>query len=184
MLSSPKTGPIGGGESCLNSSTIRTRLHPSSRIRSWLPKPPRDELAGRSTRLAAAIVDGVLLMAILIPVQMATGYMTRVGLHEVGLLEEMVMSLLGILVALFLNGYLLYTRGQTIGKALTRIQIVDYETGRLLPFLRVYVYRYLWMLPLTLAVPFIPDGHGWILLEVVCLDRCVTDLRKTPSLLA
>jgi uncharacterized RDD family membrane protein YckC len=68
-----------------------------------------------------------------------------------------------------LNGYLLTTRGQTIGKLLTKIQIVDVQSGDLLPFLRVYVYRYLWTLPLLLVVILIPGPADDLLVNVVYL---------------
>lgn len=115
-----------------------------------------DELAGRFTRLAAAMVDGIPMLAITIPVMLATGYYARAQTQQIGFLEQLAMSLFGMFVMLALNGYLLATRGQTIGKMLTKIQIVDAESGGLLPFLRVYVYRYLWMLPFVFVVAFIP----------------------------
>ncbi len=115
-----------------------------------------DVLAGRFTRLAAALVDGILILVIIIPVMLATGYYARAQTQQIGFLEQLAMSLFSMFVMLALNGYLLATQGQTIGKMLTKIQIVDVESGALLPFLRVYVYRYLWMLPLVFVVAFIP----------------------------
>ncbi len=120
---------------------------------------PGDVLAGRFTRFAAAMVDGLLLMAILLPIQFVTGYTRRVAVQQVGTMEHLAMSLLGIMTMLVLNAYLLVGRGQTIGKALTGIQIVEFNSGELLPFVRVYCYRYLWSLPLFLVVFFIP---GWV----------------------
>ena len=72
-------------------------------------------------------------------------------------------------VMLALNGYLLFTRGQSIGKMITGIQIVDFKSGDLLPFLRLYVYRYLWMLPLIVFVMLIPAAVGDLLFNVVVL---------------
>jgi len=118
--------------------------------------PENEPLAGRFTRLVASIVDGILMMVILIPVQFGTGYFQRAAAQDVGILEQVAMSLLGMAVMLLLNGYLLFTRGQSIGKIITGIQIVDFQTGKLLPFVRVYAYRYLWMLPLVVVVIFIP----------------------------
>lgn len=120
------------------------------------------QLAGRWTRFAAALVDGLLLMAITMPVTLLTGFAARFEAQEVSFLEQMTMSLLGIAMMLLVNGYPLATRGQTIGKMVTNIQIVDVQTGGLLPFLRVYVYRYLWMLPLSVVVELVPgksDNH-------------------------
>ena len=44
-----------------------------------------DELAGRFTRLAAAMVDGLLVMAITLPVGIATGFYVRAQTQQVGL---------------------------------------------------------------------------------------------------
>ena len=131
--------------------------------------PEHDELARRFTRFASAMVDGILMMAITMPVMFATGFVARTQAQQVGFLEQIAMSLLGMVSMLALNGYLLATRGQTIGKMLTKIQIVDAQSGGLLPFLRVYVYRYLWMLPLVFVVALIPGTVDNVLVNVVAL---------------
>lgn len=115
-----------------------------------------DELAGRFTRFAAAMVDGILMTGIMMPVMFATGFFARTQAQQVDFAEQIAISLLSMAVMLALNGYLLATRGQTIGKLLTKIQIVDAQSNVLLPFRRVYVYRYLWMLPLVFSVAVIP----------------------------
>ena len=89
-----------------------------------------DELAGRFTRLAAAMVDGLLVMAITLPVGIATGFDVR---------------------------------------ALTKIRIVDATTGALISFVRVYVYRYLWLTPLVLIAALIPGQVDDILINLVAL---------------
>lgn len=143
-------------------------------------------LAGRMTRLGAAILDGILMVAVLLPIQFATGYIQRAQSQQSGLIEQFAMSVLGLAVMLALNGYLLATRGQTIGKIAAGIQIVDFETGRLLPFVRVFVYRYLWSLPLAAAEIIIPGAVDNLLLNFVTLidtlmifgesRRCLHDL--------
>jgi len=115
------------------------------------------------------MVDGILMKAILIPVMFATGYYERTQTQQIGVLEQIAMSLLGMAVMLALNGYLLFTRGQSIGKMLTKIQIVDARNGELLPFLRVYVYRYLWMLPVVVVAAIIPGTVDDLLVNVVAL---------------
>jgi uncharacterized RDD family membrane protein YckC len=129
--------------------------------------PRGDELAGRFTRLAAAIVDGILLLVILVPVQFASGYFQRAMAQQQGPLEQILMSLLGFVTMLVLNGYLLATRGQTIGKVLTKIQIVDVESGKLLSFLHVYVYRYMWTIPVFIVVMLIPGTTDDLVFNVV-----------------
>ena len=128
-----------------------------------------DELAGRFTRLAAAMVDGLLVMAITLPVGIATGFDVRAQTQQVGLLEQLAMVALGVIVMLALQGYLLATRGQTIGKLLTKIRIVDAKTGALISFVRIYVYRYLWLTPLVLIAALIPGQVDDILINLVAL---------------
>lgn len=115
-----------------------------------------DELAGRSTRFASAMLDGICSAALVVPVFIMTGYFQRAQNQQVGLLEELAMSILGIVAFLVVHGYLLATRGQTVGKLLTKIQIVDAQEGKLLPFLKVFVFRYLWLAPVTWIVAIIP----------------------------
>ena len=128
-----------------------------------------DELAGRLTRFVSALVDGILMMGILMPIQFATEFYERASTQTAGILEQILMTLLRIAVMLALNGYLLFTRGQSIGKMITGIQIVDFKSGDLLPFLRLYVYRYLWILPLIVFVILIPATVGDLLFNVVVL---------------
>lgn len=127
------------------------------------------ELAGRFTRFAAALVDGLLLIVILGPIQYFTGFFQRVTQGQVTPGEQLLMGLLGVAVFLLLNGYLLATRGQTIGKVLTGIQIADVRTGGLLSFLRVYVFRYLWMLPLVIITALIPGPQDDLLVNLLSL---------------
>ena len=133
------------------------------------PTNHEDELAGRFTRFASAFVDGILMMGITAPVLYATGYYERARLQQLGWFEQIAMSLFGMAVMLGLNGYLLFTRGQTVGKMLTKIQIVDASNGGLLPFLRVYVYRYLWLTPLVIVVAIIPGNLDNFLVNVVAI---------------
>jgi uncharacterized RDD family membrane protein YckC len=128
-----------------------------------------DELAGRFTRYAAAVVDGILVLVITLPVMFATGFLARTLDQQVGLVEQIGMTLFGMAVMLALNGYLLATRGQTIGKLLTKIQIVDAQSGGLLPFVRVFVLRYLWLSPLLFVVALIPGTVDDSLVNVAAL---------------
>jgi uncharacterized RDD family membrane protein YckC len=102
-----------------------------------------------------------------------TGYFQRIQEDQVGALKEVGMELFGIAVMLALNGYLLSRRGQSVGKLLTKIQIVDVADGKLLPFLRVYVYRHLWVLPLSILVNLIPGSFDDLIVNVVFLVDAV-----------
>jgi len=132
-------------------------------------EPGGTELAGRFTRFAAALVDGVLMMAVLLPVQLATGFLNRAATQDIRWPEQLAISLLGWVIFLVFHGYLLTTRGQSVGKLLTKIQIVDVKTEELLPFVRVFVYRYLWILPLSILTVFVPGSVDDVLVNVVLL---------------
>ncbi|QDV45031.1 RDD family protein [Stieleria neptunia] len=146
--------------------------------------PP--ELASRLSRLGAIIIDGFLMMFIIFPIQIATDYTGRAMTGEVGLLEQLAMSVLGMIVFLILNGYLLVTRGQSIGKLAAGIRIVDAETNELISFTRIYVYRYLWTLPFTFITLIIPGTTDDVFISLVFLvdalmifrsdKRCLHDL--------
>ncbi len=146
--------------------------------------PP--ELASRLSRLGAVIIDGFLMMFIIFPIQVVTDFTARAMTGEVSLLEQLAMSVLGMIVFLIFNGYLLITRGQSIGKLAAGIRIVDAETNELISFTRVYVYRYLWTLPFTFTTLIIPGFTDDYLINLVFLvdalmifradKRCLHDL--------
>ncbi|MEM9410785.1 MAG: RDD family protein [Planctomycetota bacterium] len=127
------------------------------------------ELASRSTRFVSAMLDGVLVSLILFPIQFGTGFYARAQIQQVGIREQFAMAILGALVMLLLHGYLLYSRGQTIGKWLTGLQIVDEKSHQLLGFLRLYVLRYLWTLPLVVLIILIPGTVDDIMVNIVVL---------------
>lgn len=165
----------------MSRNPYRTPMHRSSSSSSG----PTHELARRFTRFSAALVDGLLALLIILPVQLQTNFFERVRAQAVGIGEQIFMTLFGMAVSLLLNGYLLYSRGQTIGKLSTKIQIVDHKTSKLLPFYRVYLLRYLWTLPIVPLVIFIPGEIDnmimgaviWIGILLIFTDsqRCLHD---------
>jgi uncharacterized RDD family membrane protein YckC/predicted RNA-binding Zn-ribbon protein involved in translation (DUF1610 family) len=112
----------------------------SSRGRASYP------LAGPLQRLTGALADGLATVVILAPgfgLMVAGGglndnageEMNSVALMGVGLL------LLGVLVLLILQIYLLATRSQSIGKYLVKTQILDYKTGDPASFVQTFLLR-------------------------------------------
>jgi len=105
------------------------------------------EKATRSDRLVAAIVDGVLGVVCFIPVFMLVGFdnlSQPILTLSAGLLGY------GILSTLVLHGYLMYQRGQTIGKSLMSIRIENLD-GTQASFTTIYFKRMLSMQLLSLA---------------------------------
>ena len=150
------------------------------------PQPEGDVLARRFLRLAAAMFDGFLNLAIVAPFFFFTDYIQRASTGQVGIGEQLLLMLVSVGGYLLIHGYWLVTRGQSVGKRLAGIQIVDHQTGALLPFLRVYVYRYMWMLPISLLVMLIPGPADDNLVNFVAIvdalfifradRRCLHDL--------
>jgi hypothetical protein len=56
---------------------------------SWFRTTTGDEV----DRFAAALVDGFLVMGIMLPIQLITGYLERAGNQSLGMLEQIAMSL-------------------------------------------------------------------------------------------
>jgi uncharacterized RDD family membrane protein YckC len=134
-------------------------------------------LAGRGTRLAAAIIDSIILF---IPLILVIGLLGTVGalagLDPDGLIVDAVLPfILGIGLFLLLNGSLLARRGQTIGKLLMKIRIVRTD-GSLATFGRVFGLRYA-LNGLIASVPFVGSVYGIVDALMIFRDsrQCLHD---------
>jgi uncharacterized RDD family membrane protein YckC len=106
---------------------------------------PDDELlAGRGTRLAAVLIDAVIQMAVVIPIMWVTGAWAQAMSGQAALNMEFAITwfLVGEAAFLAVQGWLLFTRQQTIGKMLLNIRIVGMQDTRVPPG-RLYGARYL-----------------------------------------
>ncbi len=101
-------------------------------------------LAGRWTRLGATLIDALVaglafgLIAIVSPFNVFQPPTTSGGLWML-MLQNLV---IGFILFLLIHGYLIATRGQTIGKALLKIRIVRSD-GSPASFGRIVGLRYL-----------------------------------------
>lgn len=113
-------------------------------------------VAERSARLAAIVLDSVVLVGPLFLVFMLGMLGPEAGdalLNAeagLGLFGMALWGLVGAILLAYLGTtlYLLATRGQSIGKRILNIQIVDHTTGRVPPLWRLLVLRY---------------GIGWVI---------------------
>jgi uncharacterized RDD family membrane protein YckC len=135
------------------------------------------ELAGRGQRLAAAIVDGIIGMALASPMMVLLGTFDYLKAGQpLPVWLTIVSTGLGFVLFALVNGYFLKTNGQTIGKKMIGIKIVDMR-DELLSLGRVLGLRYL---PITLvtAVPIL--GQILPLIDVLFIfrkdRRCLHDL--------
>lgn len=135
------------------------------------------DLASRWARLGAAILDGLLMMLVILPIGFALGVfdaITSGGTMSLG--TTITMGLIGLGVFFLFNGYLLSTNGQTVGKKLLGIKIVDLD-GKKPPFGRLIALRYapVWL------VSYIPVvGNFASLIDSLFIfrgdKRCIHDL--------
>lgn len=126
------------------------------------------ELAGRGTRLAAAIIDGIILALIVWPYAMSTDYWTRATQDQVGTSELLQLSLVSLIGFLVLHGYLLHKSGQTIGKRLLGIRIVSASDGQLVSLGKIFGLRYV---PIQIAGVIPVVGQILPLLDVLFIFR-------------
>jgi uncharacterized RDD family membrane protein YckC len=141
------------------------------------PGKERFSLAGRFTRLNAAMVDGIIGLVVAIPMLNLLGIWSYLANRQTPPLRLMlVASVIGFLGFVLIHGYLLKTKGQTVGKLLLGIQIVD-RHGEVPAFFALLATRYL---PVSLA-SLVP-GIGSYVSLVDCLfifrsdRRCIHDL--------
>ena len=82
-----------------------------------------EQLAGRGERFLAAIIDTIILLAILLPVMFATGYFEQAARGEVGIGKMISYGFAGFLVFLIVQGWPLNQSAQTWGKKVLGIRI-------------------------------------------------------------
>jgi len=158
----PPTGPVG------RSKPLPPPL-PASAPTEWGGSNAPVVLADRGLRLAAALFDGLVMTVIISPLMYATGYLAKCRDGSVTANEQIAWSLAAGLLFLIVQGHALATRGQTIGKRLLGLQIVSAKTGRLVPFSRVAIYRYQWMLPIVLVAELVPGSADDVILGLISM---------------
>lgn len=100
------------------------------------------ELAGRGMRLVGVIVDGLIMMILVVPLMLVSGYwaMAMSG-QQPGFAWQVGMGLAGFISFLLINGYFLNQSGQTVAKKLLGMRIVDLN-GNKPEFFRLVGLRY------------------------------------------
>ena len=134
-------------------------------------------LASRFQRFIGAMIDGFISMAIIFPIIHALGiWKTMMSGGELSLAYQILLFIVGQIVFLGVNGYLLIKQGQTIGKKLAQTRIVRVTDGTIPPLSTLFGLRYF---PISL-VSQIPIA-GPIIMLADCLfifrsdKRCLHD---------
>jgi uncharacterized RDD family membrane protein YckC len=142
--------------------------------------PPRSNalvLASRWARLGGALYDSVVVMFVLVPLALLTGYWARARAGDLTLFVAVLWGGGAWVIFLLLNGRLLATRGQTIGKLVANTRIVAADPGEIVALWREVFFRYFLVGVLSL-LPII--GSYVNLLDLVFIfrrdKRCIHDL--------
>jgi uncharacterized RDD family membrane protein YckC len=134
-------------------------------------------LAGRGRRLSATFIDVLLVPLLAIGIMLVTGVLEHAADWSASARPLLRMIALGIASYLILNGWLLWNRGQTVGKAIMGIAIVSTRSGERAAFWRLSIRAlffptlYLIVSPWTAPVPLIDQ-----LLIFGKRRRCLHDL--------
>lgn len=120
-----------------------------------------EDLASLGLRLGGAIIDNLILSAVVIPFFLVTGTFDFIvdtiqgkEVAENTTMAEFKNALISVVIFFALNTYLLVTRGQTIGKKILNTQIVSADESKELDNVRLIGKRYL-ILKLAELVPTI-----------------------------
>ncbi|PMM51948.1 RDD family protein [Vibrio splendidus] len=134
-------------------------------------------LSSRSSRVGASLIDGLIGIAMMTPIFLYTDYFQKIfDTGEIDMTELLVVSAYCWLVFFLLHGYLLHKKGQTIGKNLMEIAIVDME-GKQIGLFNIVGKR---MMPMTIATYIPVIGHFITTLDYLFVlrkdKRCLHDL--------
>ena len=136
-----------------------------------------NELAGRGARLGGAIIDTLLILVVVWPIMFLTDYVARAATDTLEPMDYVIATLPGFVMFFVFHGYLLATRGQTVGKMLVKTRIVSVEDGKILPFGRLIGLRYI---PIWVASLIPVIGSLLAMIDALFIfradRRCVHDL--------
>lgn len=144
---------------------------------------PETDLADRWLRLAAVLIDGFIALVVMVPLMFMGGYWEAAfeagrsgGFGFLPLGTTLLWAAVGFVVFALIQGYPLHENGQTWGKKLLSIRIVDLQ-GNKPPLVDLLLKRYL---P-THAIANIPClGFIYALVDSLMIfrqdQRCLHDL--------
>ncbi len=117
-------------------------------------------LAGRGRRFLATLIDAILVPLLAILIMLVTGVLEHAEDWSATAYPIARMVGLGLASYVILNLWLLWKRGQTVGKAALGIAIVDARTGTLAPLWRLFIrglfFPTLYMIVLIPFIALIP----------------------------
>ena len=147
-----------------------------------MTQPLDERLAGRGRRLVATLIDMLLVPALTVLLVMITGVMEHAEAYR-NSLWMLNVFVLAVVSYLILNGYWLFTRGQTVGKRVMKVAMVATSTGERAAFWKLVCVRALFfpllfvvISPVLALLPIVDQGFVFRKNR-----RCVHDLAAGTS---
>src|SRR5262245_24216741 len=91
--------------------------------------PATRELASRVERFGAAMIDGLIALVVMLPLQFAFHVFDGFPNIHLDFQQNLVWGAVGFAFFLALHGYFLVKNAQTVGKKVLGLQIVNYGDG-------------------------------------------------------
>ena len=136
------------------------------------------QLASRGKRLGGSLLDGLISIAVTVPLMFAAGIFEQIkNGQQMSIGQTALFFFLGLGIFLLIHGYLLSKYGQTVGKKIVGTRIVSKENGKIFPLGRIFALR---VLPISIIsqLPFIGGLFG--LADSLFIfrndKRCIHDL--------
>ncbi|UPR54238.1 RDD family protein [Vibrio cyclitrophicus] len=138
---------------------------------------PTIVLASRWSRVGASLIDGLIGIAMMTPIFLYTDYFQKIfDTGKIDTKELLIASVYGWVVFLLCHGYLLQKKGQTIGKNVMEIAIVDMD-GKQIGLFNIVIKR---ILPMSIFVYIPVIGQFISILNYLFVfrknRRCLHDL--------
>ncbi|GMR21865.1 MAG: hypothetical protein BMS9Abin37_0185 [Acidobacteriota bacterium] len=133
---------------------------------------PSDVLAGRGARLAAVLIDYLCMVAVSIPGFAGFLYVETTGANAAAMDLVTIAFAIGLGILGAIQGIYIVRDGQTVGKKMMKIRIVDHVDGHIPTWPRILGMRYILNMALR-QVPF------YFLVDALLIfgkdQRCIHD---------
>ena len=143
--------------------------------------PSGPELAGRGRRLGGYMIDTIIAFSVLVPIAYFNPGPLGVTMLDIVGTGSSEMSVEGsiwfLIIFMAINSYLLLTKGQTLGKWMLGIRIVDAESNGAATAVKLLGLRYV-LVMLVAVIPLIGGLLGVVDFLFIFREdrRCVHDL--------
>lgn len=149
---------------------------PASDVAAGTEQDTSGTLASRGNRFLGALIDGILMMVLIMPVMFLSGFWeAAANAGGASFMFNLMALAASFLTYCLINGYLLAQSGQTVGKKIMKTKIVNMDGSQ--PPLAHILLRRLLPVQLLVLVPFVGNFLSLVDALFVFRDdrRCIHD---------